>query len=48
MTDGLAILGAWLELGAVLVGVAWMLLRRAEGDPMDEARRESARHQPNG
>lgn len=49
MTDGLAILGAWLELGAVLGLLAWRLLRHAEDDPMAEMRHSPTdAHPPNG
>lgn len=38
MTDGLAILAAWLEL-AVLVGVlAFFVLRRTSSDPLRDVR----------
>lgn len=40
MTDGLAILGAWIELGAVVAVLAWRLLRHAESDPLAEAARD--------
>ena len=49
MTDGLAILGAWLELAAVLGVVAWRILRTAEDDPLRELRHSPADdHPPNG
>ena len=40
MTDGLAILGAWIELGAIVGLLAWRLLRHAESDPIAEAARD--------
>lgn len=40
MTDGLAILGAWVELGAIVAVLAWRLLRHGESDPMAEAARD--------
>lgn len=39
MTDGLAILGAWLEFAAIVGVLAWRLLRHGESDPLAESAR---------
>jgi hypothetical protein len=39
MTDGLAILAAWLEFGATVGLLLWILLRDAESHPAEEAKR---------
>jgi len=33
MTDGLAILGGWLQLAVVVGVVLWVVLRRRDQDP---------------
>jgi hypothetical protein len=38
MTDGLAILAAWLELAVILGLLAWTLLRHGQSDPLAESR----------
>ncbi len=30
MTDGLAILGAWVELGLIIATLGWVVLRRRD------------------
>lgn len=46
MTDGLAILGAWLELAVVLTALGWRLLRRPPSPPRVEWGDSSRDHHP--
>ncbi|MDX6274072.1 MAG: hypothetical protein QOJ92_1282 [Frankiales bacterium] len=39
MTDGLAILTAWVEFGVIVGVLLWLLLRDSGSDPREEAHR---------
>jgi hypothetical protein len=38
MTDGLAILAAWVELAVVVGVLVWTLVRHGQSDPLEESR----------
>jgi hypothetical protein len=38
MTEGLAILAAWVEFALIVGLLAWTLLRHGQSDPLEEAR----------
>ena len=42
MTDGLALLGGWIQLGALLLILAWVVLRGSGRDPMRNGRQDSS------
>ena len=38
MTDGLALLGGWVQLGILLAALAWVVLRRLPKDTNTDSR----------